>query len=87
MRTTTILALTASFLSTTEAFTIRQKEDAGALKVVSLQTERRSVPDPTARDRLRRRREKGWEGEIPLENVVSLPFSRSVESVTDTMFR
>ncbi|KAK3953592.1 aspartic proteinase [Pseudoneurospora amorphoporcata] len=67
MRTTTVLALTASLLSTTKAFTIRQKEDAGAPKVVSLQTERRFVPDPVAQNRLRRR--KG-EGETTLENAI-----------------
>ncbi|KAH7631708.1 aspartic peptidase domain-containing protein [Sordaria sp. MPI-SDFR-AT-0083] len=66
MRTTKILALAASLLSTTEAFTIRQKEDAGGPKVVSLRTERHFVPNPVARDRLRRR---GSQGEILLENI------------------
>lgn len=66
MRRTTILALTASLLSTTEAFTIQQKQNAGAPKVVSLQTERLSVPNPVARDRLRRR----GMNEVTLDNVV-----------------
>ncbi|KAK3494947.1 aspartic peptidase domain-containing protein, partial [Neurospora hispaniola] len=68
MRRTTIWEwiLTASLLSTTEAFAIRQSQDADTPKMVSLQTERLSVPKPAAQDRLQRR----GINEVVLDNVI-----------------
>ncbi|KAK3334001.1 aspartic peptidase domain-containing protein [Cercophora scortea] len=55
MKTTTLLALAASFLSSTHALAVQKRQDDP--KVVGLQTERRSISNPLTRDRIRRKRD------------------------------
>jgi hypothetical protein len=57
MRTSTVVALAASVLSTsTDALTVQERA-AESAKVVGMSLERRAVSDPIKRDRLRRRGE------------------------------
>ncbi|KAK3692063.1 aspartic peptidase domain-containing protein [Podospora appendiculata] len=55
MKTTTLLALAASFLSSTHALAVQKRQDGP--RVVGLQTERRSITNPLTRERIRRKRD------------------------------
>lgn len=55
MKCTTVLALWASIISTTEGLALRSKSNREAPRVVSMQTQRRTVAQPHKRDQLRRR--------------------------------
>lgn len=55
MKTTTILAWSASLIWSVEGLVAQQRRQSSGPKVVGLETERRHVSDPLARDRMRRR--------------------------------
>ncbi|KUI64884.1 putative aspartic-type endopeptidase opsB [Cytospora mali] len=54
MKCTTILALAATIISTTEGINLRKRTD-GAPRVVGMETQRKPVTNPHKRDQLRRR--------------------------------
>lgn len=53
MKTSTLLAVTASLIQTIEGVSIGRRDDG--LKVVSLDMERRAARNPVHRDKLRKR--------------------------------